>query len=427
MWTELSNRYQDLWRLPAGIRASLANSDYRLLLSSSTLWWLAHYMEMIVLSWLVLELTNSPGLVGLVAFCRSIPVLFVGGFGGELADRMGRRPLIIAAQTVTLSMYGAVALLLATGLLTLWHLVIISLIQGCAWAMDWPIRRALIPDLVGRAGIVDALLLESLGMSVAHTIGPFIAGFVLDAFDSLGCFLALSGLSAVSLVLLRALSRQPIPRTSSPSSASPLAQIRDSVRYVQQNQPILAVTLITIIMNMLAFPYMNFLPVFARDVLHQGPVGLGYLGAAVGIGSFSGLYLVGRARHSATAGWIFIVGTFAQCLALLAFTTSTLFAISWVLLLAVGIGHACFGILQSSIVLLAAADERRGQAMGAIAVAIGAGPFGQLLTGVLAQSYGAPLAVGGEAVAAAILVVAVAAWLPGLRQVNGSADSADAT
>jgi len=427
MWTELSNRYQNLWLLPAGMRESLASADYRLLLSSSTLWWLAHYMEMLVLGWLVLELTNSPALVGLVAFCRAIPVLFVGGFGGMLADRMGRRPLIIAAQSVTVTMYAAVALLLATGLAALWQLVVIALVLGCAWAMDWPTRRALIPDLVGRARTLDALLLESLGMGIARTLGPFAAGFVLNAYDALGCFLVLSGLSVISLLLLRALSRQTIPHTSSPSSASPLAQIRDSVRYVQQNQPILAVTLITMIMNMLAFPYMNFLPVFARDILHQDPVGLGYLGAAVGVGSFCGLYLVGRVRHLAGPGQVFLVGTLALNLALLAFAYSTDFLVSWVMLLAVGLGHACFGILQSSIVLLAAADERRGQAMGAIAVAIGTGPFGRLLTGVLAQSFGAPMAVGGEAAVSFLLVAAVAAALPGLRQMSAKDESPDGT
>ena len=427
MWTELSNRYQNLWHLPAGMRESLASADYRLLLSSSTLWWLAHYMEMLVLGWLVLELTNSPALVGLVAFCRAIPVLFVGGFGGMLADRIGRRPLIIAAQSVTVAMYAAVALLLATGLAALWQLVVIALVLGCAWAMDWPTRRALIPDLVGRARTLDALLLESLGMGIARTLGPFAAGFVLNAYDALGCFVVLSGLSAISLLLLRALSRQTIPHTSSPSSASPLAQIRDSVRYVQQNQPILAVTLITMIMNMLAFPYMNFLPVFARDILHQDPVGLGYLGAAVGVGSFCGLYLVGRVRHLAGPGQVFLVGTLALNLALLAFAYSTDFLVSWVMLLAVGLGHACFGILQSSIVLLAAADERRGQAMGAIAVAIGTGPFGRLLTGVLAQSFGAPMAVGGEAAVSFLLVAAVAAALPGLRQMSAKDESPDGT
>lgn len=422
MWTELSNRYQNLWQLPAGFRESLASADYRLLLGSSTLWWLAHYMEMLVLGWLVLELTNSPALVGLIAFFRSIPVLFVGGFGGMLADRIGRRPLIVGAQTVTLAMYAVVALLLATGLAALWQLAIISLILGCSWAMDWPTRRALIPDLVGRARTLDALLLESLGMGIARTLGPFAAGFVLNAYDALGCFLALSALSAMSLLLLRALSRQTIPQTSSPSSATPLAQIRDSARYVRQNQPILAVTLITMIMNMLAFPYMNFLPVFARDILHQDPVGLGYLGAAVGVGSFCGLYLVGRVRHLAGPGQVFLVGTIALNFALLAFAYSTDFIFSWVMLLVVGLGHACFGILQSSIVLLAAADERRGQAMGAIAVAIGTGPFGRFLTGVLAQSYGAPMAVGGEAAASALLVVAVAAALPGLWQLSRNDD-----
>lgn len=418
MLADLSRRLQRIFLPESGIRTTLANTDYRLLLGSSTLWWLAHYMEMIVLGWLVLELTDSAGLVGLVGFCRSIPSLLVGGFGGLLADRIGRRPLVIASQTLTLVMYATVAVLLAAGLLAIWHLVVISLTLGCAWAMDWPTRRALIPDLVGRPRVVDALMLENLGMSIARALGPLLAGLVLDAFNVLGCFLTLSGLSAISLLLLHALSKQPIPRTSSPTSASPLAQIRDSVLYVRQNQSILAVTLITMIMNMLAFPYMNFLPVFARDVLNQGPVGLGYLGASVGIGNVVGLFLVNWARRLTSPGWIFIAGTLLHCMALLTFTTSSVFAVSWALLLLVGIGHACFGIMQSSIVLLAAADERRGQAMGAIAVAIGAGPFGRLQTGVLADAFGAPLAVGAEVAVAALLVVAVAATLPELRQVD---------
>lgn len=427
MWTDLSKRYQRLFQPESGIRATLANSDYRLLLGSSTLWWLAHYMEMIVLGWLVLELTDSAGLVGLVGFCRSIPSLIVGGFGGLLADRIGRRPLIIASQTLTFCMYAMVAVLLAVGILALWHLVAISLTLGCAWAMDWPTRRALIPDLVGRPRVVDALMLENLGMSIARALGPLLAGVVLDSFNVLGCFLTLSTLSAISLLLLRALSKQPIPYTSSPSSASPLVQIRDSFHYVRQNQSLLAVTLITMIMNMLAFPYMNFLPVFARDVLHQGPVGLGYLGAAVGIGNVVGLFLVNMARRYASAGWIFVAGTLLHCLALFSFTASSVFAVSWAMLLVVGIGHACFGIMQSSIVLLTAADERRGQAMGAIAVAIGAGPFGRLQTGLLADAFGAPLAVGGEVTLAALLVAAVALKLPELRRVNGSQERAGAT
>ncbi|MDE0312876.1 MAG: MFS transporter [Caldilineaceae bacterium] len=424
MRTDLSGRFRRILQPESGIRTTLANTDYRLLLGSSTLWWLAHYMEMIVLGWLVLEITDSAGLVGLVGFCRSIPSLLVGGFGGLLADRIGRRPLVIASQTLTFFMYATVAVLLAVGLLAIWHLVVIALTLGCAWAMDWPTRRALIPDLVGRPRVVDALMLENLGMSIARALGPLLAGLVLDAFDVLGCFLTLSGLSAISLLLLRALSRQPIPRTSSPTSASPLAQIRDSVLYVRQNQSILAVTLITMIMNMLAFPYMNFLPVFARDVLNQDPVGLGYLGASVGIGNVFGLFLVNWARRFTSPGWIFIAGTLLHCMALLTFTTSSVFAVSWALLLLVGIGHACFGIMQSSIVLLAAADERRGQAMGAIAVAIGAGPFGRLQTGVLADAFGAPLAVGAEVALAALLVAAVAATLPELRQVDSSSEKA---
>lgn len=413
--TTVAQAARNRLRNPTGVLASLAIPDYRLLLTSNTLWWQALYMEMIVLGWLVLELTDSAGLVGLIGFCRSIPFLFVGGFGGLLADRLGRRPLIVRAQAVTLAVYVAVAVLLATGALALWHLVVLALLLGSAWATDWPTRRALVPDLVGRARTVDALLLENLGQGIARTIGPFIAGFVIASFGALGCFLVLCGLAAASLALLLALSKQPIPRTSNPARSSPLAQMKDGLRYVRHNQPILAVVFITMIMNMLIFPYMTLLPVFARDVLAQGPVGLGYLGAAVGIGSFGGLYLIERMRRSASPGWIFIVGTFGQCLALLAFAASSVFSVSWALLLLVGIGHACFGIMQSSIVLLAATDEMRGQAMGAIVLAIGAGPFGKLQTGLLAQSFGAPLAVGGEAALGAVLIVAVAVGLPGLR------------
>ena len=115
-----------------------------------------------------------------------------------------------------------------------------------------------------------------------------------------------------------------------------------------------------------------------------------------------------------------MAGTLLNCFALFSFTTSAVFVVSWSFLLVVGIGHACFGIMQSSIVLLSAADERRGQAMGAIAVAIGAGPFGRLQTGVLADAIGAPLAVGGEVALAAVLVATVAITLPAIRQVSDS-------
>jgi hypothetical protein len=162
-------------------------------------------------------------------------------------------------------------------------------------------------------------------------------------------------------------------------------------------------------------PYMTLMPVFARDVLHQGPVGLGLLSAAAGMGSFIGLLMANNLRRYLSNGWIFSGGTLGMALALIAFSQSSVYELSWAMLLIAGMGQACFGIMQSSIVLLTASDEMRGQTMGILVLAIGCDPMGKLLTGGMAESLGAPLAVGIQAGVAALLLVAIGIRLPGLR------------
>jgi hypothetical protein len=188
-----------------------------------------------------------------------------------------------------------------------------------------------------------------------------------------------------------------------------------SLRYVGQSQPILGVMLVTVVLNLLLIPYMTLLPVFARDVLHRGPVGLGLLGAASGIGSFIGLALINYVRRWFSNGWILTVGTLGMALALLVFSRSGVYSLSWGTLLLVGIGQACFGIMQSSIILLTASDEMRSRTMGILVLAIGSDPFGKLQTGYLAQTYGAPAAISLQAGAAALMLAAITVALPGLR------------
>ncbi len=190
----------------------------------------------------------------------------------------------------------------------------------------------------------------------------------------------------------------------------------ESLRYAGRSQPILGVLLITVVVNLFLVPYMTLLPIFARDVLNQGPLGLGLLGAASGVGSFTGLVLINWIRRSVSNGWILTVGTFSMCLALLVFSQSGIYNLSWAMLLFTGIGQACFGIMQSSIVLLTASDEMRSHTMGVLVLAIGSDPLGKLQTGFLAQSLGAPAAMGIQAGAGAVAIIAVALALPGLAR-----------
>jgi predicted MFS family arabinose efflux permease len=173
--------------------------------------------------------------------------------------------------------------------------------------------------------------------------------------------------------------------------------------------------LVTVVMNLLLIPYMTLLPVFARDVLDQGPVGLGLLTSAAGMGSFIGLLLTNFLRRYLSNGWILTGGTFGMALALILFSQSTLFPLSWLLLLVTGMGQACFGIMQSSIVLLTASDEMRGQTMGVLVLAIGSDPVGKLITGGMAENFGAPFAIGIQAALAAVLLAVIGVRLPALR------------
>jgi MFS family permease len=406
---------QDEPHLRQRVRGMLRNGDYRRLLSSNALWWQTMFMENVVVSWLVLELTNSPWQVALVGFCRSAPFLVCGFLAGPLTDRLGRRRIIVGAQLANFLAYGSLTLLLWSEQLALWQIYVTALILGAAWALDWPARRALLPDLVGKGRTVDAMLMENLAQSISRIIGPSLAGALIAFFGPDGCFTVMVALSGVALWNLRHLSQQPIARTSMRPTTSPWNLVAQGLRYVGSSQPILAVILITLVMNLLYFPYMNLLSVFARDVLGQGPVGLGFLGAASGVGAFLGLFLINRVRQQVSGGWILTVGTFGMSVCLFAFALSSSYSFSWAMLLLAGIGQACFGIMQSSIILLAASDEMRSRAMGTLVLAIGSDPLGKLQTGFLAELYGVQITVALQSALAALAILAIAVTLPGLR------------
>jgi|TARA_B110000495_G_C22485647_1_gene299566 predicted MFS family arabinose efflux permease len=166
-------------------------------------------------------------------------------------------------------------------------------------------------------------------------------------------------------------------------------------------------------MNVWAFPYMSLLPVFARDILGLGPTGLGWLGAAHGIGASLGLLLVNWGRRYLSNEWLFTFGSLFLCVGLIAFSVSYSYKWSLILMFCSGLGQAGFSIMQSSIILVEAPDEMRGQAMGALVLAIGMGPFGRLQSGAMADLWGAPFAVGSMAVCAGLATLAVAWWAKG--------------
>ncbi|MGA1199489.1 MAG: MFS transporter, partial [Candidatus Latescibacterota bacterium] len=150
-----------------GTLAPLANADFRNLLISNTLWWQAMWMEMIVVGWLVLELTNSAFDVAFVGFCRSAPLLFTGFVAGPLADRLGRIRVILLSQGISLSVLTLVCILILLERITYTHFLIAAVFLGITWSFSWTARRALIPDLIGKDRTVDAMMLESFTQNIS--------------------------------------------------------------------------------------------------------------------------------------------------------------------------------------------------------------------------------------------------------------------
>ncbi len=386
--------------------------SFRCLFLSSALWWFALGVDFLAVGWIALELTNSPFLVALVKFFRMIPLVLTGIFSGVIIDRFGRRRVIVVAQGIHCVVAVGMALLFWTGQAAYWHLAAAAFIMGSAWSVDFPARRSLIPDLVGKEKTGDAIICEGVATNAARVVGPLAGGLIIQASGPLGCFLLLSAVSLLALLFLRRLPTGVIPRDAMPSTDSPWKQLIEGFDYARRHRVVLAILLVTMTMNMLGFPYMTLLPVFARDVLSLDAAGLGLIGMAAGLGALPGILIVYRLKAVVSQGMIYAAGSLGFCLFIVLFATSKSFSLSFAMLLICGIGHACFGLMQSSLMLTVASDEMRSRAMGLVVLAIGVSPLGQLLVGTLASEFGAPFAVQVSASLAMLSLILIVLLLP---------------
>lgn len=390
-----------------GILWPLRNSDFRRLIISSGLWCQSMWIESVAIGWLALELTDSAWWVALIGFFRTAPMPLIGVFGPVITERYQRRRLILVTQCVILCSVFVLSMLHFHKILDYWHLATASFVTGTAWALDWPTRRSLFPDLLGKHKVVDALFLENIIQSFSRLTGPLSAGLIVNLVGTQGALNTLvisSALSVTALSGIRTKSRSPERSSGFLDSVS---RGYEGLNYAFRNTTILAVLLITVAMNLLAFPYQDLLPVFARDILGTEAFGLGLLGAACGLGNILGLLLIGRIRGKRSNSWIFTVASMLACMSLIGFSQSTSFVLSLFILILVGIGQAGFSLMQSSIILIETSDAMRARVMGTLVLAIGFGPLGRIQAGAIADSFNSPFAVMAMSLIALACVSAV--------------------
>lgn len=398
-----------------GTFRAFRDRNYRLLWPANILAYSSRWMQLTLLGWLVLELTDSALRVALVGVFAMTPMLLLGLVGGMLADVMDRRRLLMGVHALTFTGAVVMAGLLWTGSERFWHAYAVILVAGIGWALDMPSRRSLIHDLLGSSGVTNAVALDSVGMSISMMVGPALAGALITVVGVKGGYAAVTLFYLTSLVLLQRLKLdKSMARRGRVGAIVP--SLTDGLRYIARNQALRATVLITLVMNILMFPYMNLVPVVARDILDVGPGLMGLLQAASGLGAAAGAVGIASWMNLRHHGRVYIGGAITASVALLLFSFSTWYALSVPMLLVLGMGNSGFSTMQSSIVMLLTDRHVRGKALGVITLAIGTAPLGALALGVMAEEMSAPFALRTNAILSIVCLVLVGLLAPALRR-----------
>lgn len=396
--------------------SALRIRNYRLYSISQVISMTGSWMQTTGQAWLVLQMTNSPVALGLVTTLQFLPVTLLALYGGVIADRLPRRRTIILTQTAALIQAAVFGLLLATGAIQLWHIFALALIQGTISAIDNPVRQAFVVELVGREEVANAVALNSVVFNTARIIGPAVAGLLIA---SLGVAPALF-LNAISFVpvvwVLIKLDRTAMFPAVRSATDSVRKQLAEGLAYSWRTPNVLFVLIVIAFLGTFGYNFSMVLPLLANYVLKTDANGFGALSSFFGIGSLIAAVSVAYARH-VTARRL-ILGSAAFSILLGALALTPVFALSAVLLVALGISGIIFSTTSNTLLQLSVPDVLRGRVMSLnVLLFMGSTPIGGFLIGVLSNLVGVPAALfTGAALCLLGVVIAVVYQRTALKQ-----------
>jgi len=394
---------------------SLRHRNYQLFFGGQLISLTGTWMQTVAQSWLVYRLTGSAVLLGFVGFSSQIPVFLLAPLGGAVADRYHRRPILVVTQTAAMLLALVLAALTLSGCVQVWHVFLLAALLGVVNAFDLPTRQAFVVDMVGREDLINAIALNSTMFNGARMIGPAVAGLLVDTIGEGWCFFAngVSYLAVIAGLLLMNLT----VRTRVPLPGSALASIVEGFRYVKRTGPMRALLLLLGLVSLVGMPYTVLMPLFADQILHGGPRGLGILMSAIGLGALAGaLTLAGKKGIRGLGHWV-AFSAVGFGVSLILFSLSHSFWLSAALLLPVGFSVMVEMASSNTLVQSLVPDSLRGRVMAVYSMMfMGMAPFGSLLAGALAQHLGAPVTVALGGIVCIIGAAVFGLHLPALRQ-----------
>ena len=386
----------------SGAFRALSYPDYFWFWSSYFVSNVGSWMQGIAQGWLLFELTSSPFYLGLFSSLRMVMLLSFFILGGIMSDRIDRRKVMLAIQWISALTALGLAVLVSTHAIRVWHIFVLGAITSTTWAFEQPVRQALLPQLVKREDLVNALALNALTWNGAGLLGPSLVGMSVPYIGIDGCFYV----NVVSyLAVIGALLRMNVPALNHAEGRSSVLQsLRDAFGYVRGERIITTFLSVSAIFNIFGRSYITLLPVFAKDVLRLGASGFGFISAGPGLGTIIGsltLATLGRVEAKRSR-MVTILIAFSACL--FAFALSGDAGLAFGFLVAVGTLSTVFETLMNTSIQLRVEEAFRGRVSGFYGLTGGGlREFGGMQAGFVAEWTSAPIAISAGAVVLAIV------------------------
>jgi MFS family permease len=363
-------------------------------------------MQQLVRGFLVFELTGSYTALGTIYLANSVPGIALSAMGGVLADRVRqKKPVVQIGQLLNATNALVVGLLVWTGAITFEYLLVAAIAHGTVMSLMMPARQAMLPEVVGFDRLMNAVALSSAGMNATRLFGPAVAGLLIAALGAHAVYFIITGLYLYASVLLtKVTTAYAAELEPSGRGGSGVRDLVEGLRYMWSDQTMRVLLVFSSVFAMLAMPFQFLLPGFVAGVLHEGPDKLGLLMSAAGIGSLIGSLVV-ASLPSRRRGVLLIGSALWMSVALIAFSASTQFVATAVIMLVIGVGDA--GRMSLGMVLVQAytRDDFRGRVMSLFMMQRSFATFFTFFVGLGASLVGAPLALGALAAVLGVLAL----------------------
>lgn len=388
------------------LRAFLAlrHRNFRLFWFGQMISLMGTWMQSIGQSWLVLELTHSAWLLGLVGALQFLPVMLLSLFGGVLADRWPKRRMLLITQSSAMIQASVLWILIATGTVQLWHVLVLAALLGLTNSLDMPTRQAFVVEMVGHEDLPNAIALNSSLFNMARIVGPGIGGLIiawrgvspLFLLNALSFIAVIIGLALIDVSKLHANTRRVAVPIGTPKQST-LQSLREGLAYVWRTPSVLLIIAVIGAVSLFGINFNVVLPLFATSVLNVGPAGFGFISSAFGLGSLLCALWLAWSNHKPTIQYV-LISSFIFCIVEAAFAISHFYPLSLLLIASTGFAQIAFSATSNTTLQTVAPDYLRGRVMSVyMLVFAGSIPLGNLLTGGLAHWLGAPMALLIEA------------------------------